>query len=291
MNTPSPLAARFLNKLHGIKRNGDGWTAQCPAHEDKQNSLSVHEKGGKLLLRCFVTCTVQDIVTALGLEMTDLFQPGNDHTPYTIRNRSGKAVAIHTRVPKGDGKVYTWERDGKPNLGGLATEHVPLWNVDQLGDSPYVIVTEGEGAAQSLLNRGYPAVGTATGASGTPSYEVLRSLITPLPEGGHLVRAALAIRARFRVEADAEAFNPHQKRAVYLWPDNDDAGRDHMNRIAERLVRLGEWPLIITVEGAPPKGDAANYEGDVDELLGNALPWEGRDLHEPLKGSWGGVPV
>lgn len=63
-----------LSKLHGVKRTGDSWQALCPAHEDRQASLSIAEKDGKILLHCHANCRPDDVVKALGLQMRDLFQ-------------------------------------------------------------------------------------------------------------------------------------------------------------------------------------------------------------------------
>lgn len=47
--------------------------AQCPAHEDRQPSLciSIGEKG--VVLKCMAGCETPDVVAALGLKMSDLF--------------------------------------------------------------------------------------------------------------------------------------------------------------------------------------------------------------------------
>ena len=37
----------------------------CPAHDDRNPSLSVDEKDGKLLLKCFAGCDQRDVVSAL----------------------------------------------------------------------------------------------------------------------------------------------------------------------------------------------------------------------------------
>src|SRR5262245_31701855 len=73
---------QFLECLDGVKRSGKGWKALCPAHEDRNASLSVAEgTGGRILCHCFAGCTKESIVTALELTMSDLFnespsQPG-----------------------------------------------------------------------------------------------------------------------------------------------------------------------------------------------------------------------
>lgn len=65
----------MVARLERVKVNGKkGWTARCPAHEDKSSSLSVTEGGdGRVLLNCFAGCGALDIVQALGMEMKDLF--------------------------------------------------------------------------------------------------------------------------------------------------------------------------------------------------------------------------
>ena len=39
----------FLLKLEKVKKCGNGYTACCPAHKDKNPSLSITEKDGKIL--------------------------------------------------------------------------------------------------------------------------------------------------------------------------------------------------------------------------------------------------
>jgi hypothetical protein len=67
----------LLSKLDGVKRTGqDRWLARCPAHEDRNASLSICDKdSGATLVHCFAGCTVQEIVGAAGLDLADLFPP------------------------------------------------------------------------------------------------------------------------------------------------------------------------------------------------------------------------
>lgn len=66
-------AETILARLQGVRRPGDGWTAKCPAHEDRSPSLSVSEHNGKILLHCFAGCTTKSVCAALGMEMRELF--------------------------------------------------------------------------------------------------------------------------------------------------------------------------------------------------------------------------
>lgn len=63
-----------LEQLDRVKKSGGGYTARCPAHEDKRNSLSIKEgDDGRVLVKCFAGCTVEDIVAAKGWKLADLF--------------------------------------------------------------------------------------------------------------------------------------------------------------------------------------------------------------------------
>src|SRR5664280_805593 len=60
-------------------------------------------------------------------------------------------------------------------------------------------------------------------------------------------------------------------RSVVLWPDNDDVGRKHMDRIADRLAGIAASVRRIDWPEAPEHGDAADYVGDPWDLI-DALP-------------------
>lgn len=73
----------ILARLQGVKKNGSGWMACCPAHADKNPSLSVSEKDGKVLLKCFAGCTYEQIIAALDM-------PVNDSAPKTPKQSKPK---------------------------------------------------------------------------------------------------------------------------------------------------------------------------------------------------------
>jgi hypothetical protein len=60
-------------RLEGVRRSGSGWIARCPAHRDRSPSLSICERKGRVLLHCFAGCTVEEVCSALGIKMADLF--------------------------------------------------------------------------------------------------------------------------------------------------------------------------------------------------------------------------
>jgi hypothetical protein len=74
---------RFLSRLNGVRQVGlSRWVALCPSHDDRHPSLAIRETDdGTLLLKCFGGCGAHEIVSAVGMELHDLFpqrSPG-DH--------------------------------------------------------------------------------------------------------------------------------------------------------------------------------------------------------------------
>jgi hypothetical protein len=65
----------LLSRLENVKRTGvSRWIARCPAHDDRRASLSVRDlEDGRILVHDFAGCSVQEVLTAIGLDMSALF--------------------------------------------------------------------------------------------------------------------------------------------------------------------------------------------------------------------------
>jgi hypothetical protein len=93
----------ILAQLTNVRQRQPGqYSAKCPAHADKGPSLSVREfPSGAVGVYCFAGCSVDAVVAALGLDMTDLFPPrqvtGNEpkRTPRLLT--SGQALELLDR--------------------------------------------------------------------------------------------------------------------------------------------------------------------------------------------------
>jgi hypothetical protein len=225
-----------LSRVKGARKNGSGWVALCPAHEDRRPSLSIGRgEGGRALLRCFAGCDFERVVAALGLEACDLFAEA-PHRPehearreYDIRDEAGRLVAVHVRIEHPDGsKRFVWMRDGSTGLAGLKTADLPLFGAERLVRDPEaaVLVTEGEKAALAGGHLGFLAVASVTGASGCPGQKPLSAL---------------------------------RGRNVLLWPDLDAPGREHMLRVGAALRGLARSVRVIEWPAAPLGGDAADF--------------------------------
>jgi putative DNA primase/helicase len=162
---------------------------------------------------------------------------------FDIRDASGALVAIHERDEGKDGKRFVWKQpDGTPGLDGTPTVDLPLYGIERMSGRS-VVVSEGEKAAEALISNGIVAVGTVTGASSTPSAAVLADLAGKI---------------------------------VYLWPDADKPGREHMTRIAKALQpRAAALYWIEPTPGSEKGWDAADAIAElgadgVRELINDA---------------------
>lgn len=68
-------ADALLAHLDKVRTTGNGrWTACCPHHKDKSPSLAIRElDDGRVLLHCFAGCSVEEILSSVGLTFDALF--------------------------------------------------------------------------------------------------------------------------------------------------------------------------------------------------------------------------
>ena len=114
----------LLSKLTSAKKAGKGWSARCPAHNDRRPSLSVSAgDDGRALVNCHAGCQTTDILAAVGLKMADLFP----EKP----TRNGK--------PKPTGKTYTTAAAAVKALERQHGERSAIWTYhDATGNPPGV---------------------------------------------------------------------------------------------------------------------------------------------------------
>ncbi|MGZ8218303.1 hypothetical protein [Methylomagnum sp.] len=68
---------------YGLRRRGpDKWVFRCPVHDDRTASAGLREMpDGAILIHCFAGCSVESIVSAIGLTLADLFPPRINFDP------------------------------------------------------------------------------------------------------------------------------------------------------------------------------------------------------------------
>lgn len=68
------IVEEFVNRLEGVTGHDGQYSARCPAHDDKNASLSVGKgDNGKILIHCHAGCSCAAILSAMGLAESDLF--------------------------------------------------------------------------------------------------------------------------------------------------------------------------------------------------------------------------
>jgi AAA domain len=71
---PDAPVENVLARLKGVRKSLHGWVACCPAHRDREPSLSIGlGDEGQVLLICFAGCSLDSIVKAMGITVADLF--------------------------------------------------------------------------------------------------------------------------------------------------------------------------------------------------------------------------
>jgi len=100
-NPPRNLQ-EILGRLQSVKYIGSGrYMAKCPAHDDKEASLSITTADdGRVLIKCFAGCSCEDIVMAINLEMRDLFPASSSQKRGGRGAKSSGKKAAHLHTPK-----------------------------------------------------------------------------------------------------------------------------------------------------------------------------------------------
>jgi hypothetical protein len=229
----------MIDRLKEVRGSGDGWTAKCPGHEDTHNSLSINHRDGKWLLKCHAGCSIEDITSAIGIKVSDLFdadarkQRTNGRASfiaeYIYRTANGEPSRKVCRTADKSFPQFKWT--GSRWESG--TEGAPIlpYRLPELiktdAETP-VFICEGEKDCDRLAALGFIA--------------------TTNPMGACKWRAALN-----RWFTD---------RPVFIIPDNDDAGRKHAADVARHLKPIAARVRIIELPGLTKKG------GDVSDWLG-----------------------
>lgn len=152
----------------GSSKRGDNWSCPGPLHVngDRKPSLHVDFREGRVLLNCFAGCDTRDIVSALGLEMKDLFGERREVARYIYRDVNGcELFAKHRYEPK-DFLVFHKEGDGwEPKIGNAQPV---LYRLPELnaavaaGQTVYIV--EGEKDVDAMAAKGYAATCNYEGA-------------------------------------------------------------------------------------------------------------------------------
>src|SRR5437879_6218217 len=85
----------FLSLLEAVRRNGNGWQARCPAHNDHKPSLSVDEGvDGRILVYCHAECSFEQVCAALKIDSSSLSPNGHARSARAGREATSERPRI-----------------------------------------------------------------------------------------------------------------------------------------------------------------------------------------------------
>jgi hypothetical protein len=254
-------AADFAEFIAHATHNGRTWTGCCPAHEDRDPSLSWADGDKGLVVHCHTGCTHAQICAALGIEVSDLFrdratgdrQGRHSIATYDYRDLDGSLLYqvvryepkdFRQRRPDGRGG-WIWNLEDTPRV---------LYRLPELQGQPDVVIVEGEKDADRLWALGIAATTCPMGAG------------------------------KWQEAYTEQLLHAGMTRAAIIG-DNDQPGQAHAREILASLGRArpgGEY-RVVRLPGWPPVRDKHGEDvsdwieaGQSQEVLGNvfALPAE-----------------
>ena len=90
-----PITEILLPKLEGVRQLGGYWKALCPAHEDREASMTIGRGTSQpVVIRCHAGCDSADILANIGLAWTDLCEPREENPQRGEWTPHGDAVAV-----------------------------------------------------------------------------------------------------------------------------------------------------------------------------------------------------
>ena len=216
--TAEALAESIVARCEQARRTADGWMVCCPAHDDKNPSLKVDFTHDRVLLQCYAKCTAEEVTAALNMTMADLFVGPRDGgrrddpivATYDYHDQAG--VLVHQTV-RYQSKRFSQRRPDP------FTPDAWVWNLKTITTVPYhlplvlaaiargepIYVPEGEKDVENLMQLGLTGTCNAMGA-------------------GKWVKR----------------YSEHLRGAtVYLLPDNDKPGAEHVQDVARKLGLCG----------------------------------------------------
>lgn len=247
----------ILSRLDGVRPVAGGHLARCPAHADDEPSLKVSlGKGDSVLLHCHAGCTLAQILDALDLQSSALYQQGPRAAPASRREPPPDVSDEGGRKTFGAEPVTTYE-----------------WH-DETGAVRYQ--TQRDGAKNFRIRR--PKPGADPGEEAW-IYDAkgLRLVLYRLPEILFARHAGIRIHvcegekdadtlARLGLAATTAPLGAGAKwlrqytdslagaRDVVVLPHADEAGRKHAEKVRDALVSEVETLRVLNLPDPPHSG-------------------------------------
>ena len=238
-STAAAKAAAIAEACAQAKPTSTGWQACCPAHEDSHPSLSIGYEGDTVLLHCHAGCTVEAICAALMMTVAQLFcgpkqSKWNPVATYDYTDEYGTLLFQVCRMPN---HTFPQRQPDKAHPGAW------IGNIDGVRRVIYHLPE-----VLAAIQRGDP-IYIPEGEKDVDSLRALGLAATCNPMGGE--------------NWNQDGYDqPFPGTTCYLLPDHDDKGARHVNRVAQRLAKVGATVKIVPGIHTKKKGS------DVSDWLG-----------------------
>lgn len=249
---------QLLGRLKKVRETSTGWSACCPAHKDRDPSLSISTGAdGRVLVNCHAGCTPKAIVEAVGLTEAELFEQADEDQQRQRPKKPPKAASSYATADEAQrayewqlgtpntaydyfvdhelvGRVLRWDRpDGSKVVRPVSLcagrwqptampEPRPLYRHDNvLASAGRVYLVEGEKCVDALVEL---------------------SLVATTSVGG------------CKAEDKADWY-PLAGREVVILPDADDAGRHYADEVTALFQQLDPSADVRIVDLSPGRSD------------------------------------
>jgi hypothetical protein len=249
-----------LEKLDRVRRNGAGWQARCPAHDDRAPSLSIGEgEDGRVLLTCHAGCDLDAILATLELTSADLFPPrersnGQRRIVATFDYTDENGALLY-QVVRYDPKGFSQRRpDGRDGW---------VWNLDAVRRVPFHL--------PQLLAAVHAGVDVyvVEGEKDVIAAERAGAAATCNPGGAGKWRPGYA-----------EHFSGAD--LVIVVADSDEPGRAHARTVAASLRGVARTVLVVEPATGKDLADHLAAGHSLDELTEISDVRPSRELDEFL---------
>lgn len=276
---------------HVVPAGRDRYSAQCPAHDDRDPSLSVargNQGEPKAVLHCFAGCSIGDILDNLDLEPGALFANYDPDRARTVTHlhhvRAWKGANEYAPKPK----PKPWRRDKTDHYDYVWTDGSPAARVVRYNK---VDTETGEIVGKTFTQHRYdPDTQTyATSLDGmdVPLYHA-DAVAAAIPLGLPIIvcegeKDADAVTAAWGLTATcnpmgAGSWRPHHTAAlsgakVIIIADDDTVGHQHAQAVHDDLVDVAAQVVMwLPAEGCKDPADHIAAGHTFDDLRGLEAP-------------------
>ncbi len=238
----------ILSYFQVKRRYQDKAQCKCPAHDDKQASLTVTSGRDSTLIHCHAGCSIENVLSAAGLKKYDLFyqekRTGSSWQAYIASREKKKIEAVYNYVSINGGYAFTKVRmQGKKMLYGILENERFTYGLrgqtrkelkavygsvqainKAVSEGKPIFIPEGEKDVDTLIKQGY----TAFSYSGVNDWAA---------DMAQLCKGAV----------------------VYVLADNDEPGRRVANIIQSDLQGIAKSAKVIVPVPDIPKADISDY--------------------------------